>query len=68
MSHRCQFTATDPDRRAMPLEICHLWASTDLSGPVNRAVTAGCELAQIVGARLSRLPVIEIQGYAVERA
>jgi nucleotide-binding universal stress UspA family protein len=52
----------------MPMEIRHILIPTDFSAPAIQAVTAAFELAQIFGAKLSLLHVIEVPAYAIEVA
>jgi nucleotide-binding universal stress UspA family protein len=50
------------------MEIRHILIPTDFSAPAIQAVTAAFELAQIFGAKLSLLHVIEVPAYAIEVA
>ena len=50
------------------MEIHHILAPTDFSVYANQAVTSAFELAQVCGAKLSLLHVIEVPVYAIEVA
>jgi nucleotide-binding universal stress UspA family protein len=52
----------------MAMEIHHILAPTDFSVYANQAVTSAFELAQVCGAKLSLLHVIEVPVYAIEVA
>jgi universal stress protein A len=48
------------------MEIQHLLAPTDCSGPANRVVTAAFGLAPTDGAKLTVLPIVEPPSYLVD--
>lgn len=50
------------------MDIRHILAPTDFSGPATQAVTEAFELAQTFGAKLSLLHVITVPVYAIEVA